>query len=200
MGAAALGFGVSALQGISQHKRDSELAEVQEAQRNVDNQEVQSALLSSFRSLEDEADQLGENFIANDIDRQKMEAKARGAAVANAGASRAGGTTLDMQLDDISVASSINQSRNVMNREREMGHIKSKGAESVNVANARFNRMQVQQPKLDLLGIGVSGFRNSIALQGASDSFDSVFGADSSTLDPSTLVDSPVHDNLLRTA
>lgn len=195
MGTMALGFGLSAVQGIAQHKQASAEAELQEAMRNENNKRVQSAMLSSFRSLEDEQDQAGENFIANDIDSQIMEAKARGSALASAGASGVQGSAVDMQVQDIDVAGSINQSRMLLNRQREMNQIRSKGDEAVNVANARFNRMPIQKPKLDVIGIGMSGFRNAVALEKLSGSFDSVFGTNDSTLDTSTLLDSQVNQS-----
>lgn len=189
----AIGFGVSALQAKQAHDQASIDAEIAEAQRIENNEEAQSSMLSSFRSLEDEADQLDENFISNDIDRQKMEAQARGSAVASSGASGQGGSTLDMQLDNISVSSSTNQARNLLNRQREMSQIKSKGDEAVNVANARFNRMPVQKPKFDFLSMGISGFRNTIELDGAIKASDKA----SRPAIRSTLVESPVSSNLL---
>lgn len=195
-----VGFGLSVAQGIAAHKQASREEELRIALAKENNQAAQSAMLSSFRSLEDEQDQTDENFIANDIDSQIMEAKARGAAEASAGASGVGGSVLEMQLDDITVASDMNHSRRVLNREREMNQIRSKGKEAVNIANARINRMPSQSPKLDILGIGVSGFRNAVALNKLSGSLDNVFGESIAEIDTSKLVDSTTSFSQNRTA
>lgn len=198
------GFGISALEGIASYKNAKNQAEVNNAIKKINNQQVYESMLSTYRSLEIEADQVGEAFIANSIDQQKAEARARGTAIAASGASGTGGSGLDMQLQEASVEGDMNAARMQMNKDRQLASIKSKGDDAVIVANQRLNRMPDQKaPSLLATGlnIGMSGFRNTIALKDMASSWDKNFGSsDGVGFSVESLVDSPVNNSSLRTA
>jgi hypothetical protein len=202
--AAAAGFGLSAIQGIAKHKQASADAEIANATKAMNNQQVQETLLSTYQSLEVQADQVGEEFIARSIDQQKMEARTRGKAIAAQGASRTGGTGLDMQMQDADVESNMNTARAQINKERQLDSIASQGKAAVVQANQRFDRMPDQTgPSAfsSLLEVGVSGFRNTLNFQEFGKSWDANFGDDNpSTFNTDDLIDSPIYDDGRRTA
>ena len=193
---AAAGFGIAAVEGMATYKTAAMNAELANAVQAVNNQQVIESMLSTYKSLEVQADQVDEAFIANSIDQQKAEARARGAAEAASGASGTGGSGLDMQIQEASVEGDMNTARMRMSKDRQKAAIRSQGADAVNVANQRFDRMPKQQaPSLLATGlnVGMSGFRNTIALNSFKDSWDSNFGSDDGVgFSVESLVDSPV--------
>lgn len=201
-GASLAGFGVSALQGITEYNLAKDQAEMDNAVQSFNNQQVYESLLSTYKSLEIQAEQVGEDFISDSIDQQKAEARARGAAVAASGASGTGGTGLEMQLQEASVEGAMNTARMKMNKERQLSSIASQGKDAVNVANQRLDRMPKRKaPSLLATGlnVGMNGFRNTVALQEASNSWDKNFGDDEGVgFSVESLVDAPVIDNGIR--
>lgn len=201
---AAAGFGISAIQGIRAHNQASADAEVANALQAINNQQVYESMLSTYKSLEVQADQVGEAFISNSIEQQKAQARARGAAEAASGASGTGGSGLDMQIQEASVEGSMNTARMQINKERQLASIKSQGLDAVNVANQRIDRMPKQQsPSLldTALNIGMSGFRNTVALNSFGDSWTSNFGGgDGVGFSTESLIDSSVNNSGIRVA
>lgn len=201
---AAAGFGVSALQGISAHNQASADAELANAVQAINNQQVYESMLSTFKSLEVQADQVGEAFISNSIEQQKAEARARGSAEAASGASGTGGSGLDMQVQEASVEGAMNTARMKMNKERQLESIKSQGVDAVNIANQRIDRMPKQQAPSMLdtaLNIGMSGFRNTVALSNFGDAWTENFGkGDGVGFSTESLVDSQVIESESRFA
>tara|TARA_R110000851_G_scaffold317339_1_gene480808 strand:+ start:35197 stop:35814 length:618 start_codon:yes stop_codon:yes gene_type:complete len=198
------GLAVSAVQGIASYQEAKDQAEMDNAIQAINNKQVYESMLSSYKSLEIQADQVEEAFIAESIDQQKAEARARGSAEAASGASGTGGSGLEMQVQEASVEGAMNTARMKMNRDRQLASISSQGEDAVNVANQRLDRMPKKEaPSLisTALNIGMNGFRNTTALQGASNSWDSNFGGDDgSGFSVDSLVDSPVSNSGLRTA
>ena len=200
----AVGVGTSVISGVMAYNQAKEDAELANAMKAINNQQVYQSMLSTYQSLEIQADQVDEAYVANSIDQQKAEARARGSAEAAQGASGTGGSGLDMQLQEASVEGSMNTARMRMNRERQMDSIQSQGDDAVNLANQRLDRMPKQQaPSLIATGlnIGMSGFINTVALKQTANSWDNVFGS-SDTLGFSTesLVDSNVNATGSQTA
>ncbi len=198
------GTGIAAAEGIASYRNAKTNAELNNAVRAINNQQVYESMLSTYKSLEVQADQVDEAFIANSIDQQKAEARARGAAEAASGASGTGGTGLEMQIQEASVDGAMNTARMKMNRDRQVDALKSQGVDAVNVANQRIDRMPKQQsPSLLATGldIGMSGFRNVISLNQFNDAWDSNFGSDNGTgFSVDSLVDSQPFDSGIRTA
>lgn len=177
--AAALGFGLSAVQGVTKYNDEKRQAEVNNRVKAVNNQKVQQDLLSTISALETSKNQIDEDFIAKSIDNQRAEAISAGAAKAASGASNTGGTGSQMQQQDIDVNSSINESRSQLNRERQIASIKSKATAAVDRANSRINRMPDQEGPdafSAVLGAGMSGFRNTLAFDSLGKAYDSNYG------------------------
>ena len=195
---------ISAVQGVASYRDAKDQAEMTNAIQAFNNQQVYESMLSTYKSLEIQADQVEEAFIAESIDQQKAEARARGSAEAASGASGTGGSGLDMQIQESSVEGAMNTARMRMNRDRQLASISSQGDDAVNVANKRLDRMPKREAPSIMsaaLGAGMNGFRNTTALQGASSSWDKNFGGDAgSGFSVESLVDAPVSNSGLRTA
>lgn len=207
MGDASLslaGTAMAAAEGYASYKRAATNAELENAVKEINNQQVYESMLSTYQSLEVQADQVDEAYIANSIDQQKAEARSRGTAIASSGASGTGGSGLDMQLQEVSTEGSMNTARMQMNRDRQMASIKSQGDDAFNVANQRFNRMPDQKAPSALaagLNIGMNGFRNTTELFKLRDAYDDNFGVDEgSSFNTEDLYDAPVNQTDTRIA
>lgn len=166
--AAIAGGGLALASGYANYKQASAQAEIDEAVRNFNNMEAISALTRTYSNIDDQRKQLAEEAVGASIDAQILTAKSKGAATAAAGASGTGGSAVDMQFDDIEVASARNTARAVMNRERQESQLRNQSMSALHQTQSRIDLMPKQKPSkwAYALGAGEQGFRNILAFDG----------------------------------
>jgi hypothetical protein len=162
------GGSLAALQGYQGYKQASAQAEIDKAVKMQNNAEAQRALTQTWSNNQEQRAQIAENAVSASIDAQKLSAQAKGAVKASAGAAGVAGSAVDMQLDDIEVASARNTAKAVMNRERQEKAIASSEMNALHETNNKINLMPVQKPSKWVYGLnaGAQGFRNILAFDG----------------------------------
>jgi hypothetical protein len=182
MGMMAAGVGLGALQGYEQYKQASAQYKADKAAQQVNNQEAQTALSVSYRALEEESDQINENYISTLVDQQKAAAIAIGTAKANAGASGTGGTGSGMVQSSYDMEENREGSKASINRTRQLNEVESDKAASYTTFNGRVNLMDIQKPDAlsYILGSAVSGFQMGSSLSSAASSWKSSQSASTS--------------------
>ena len=179
MGMMAAGVGLGVLQGYEKYKQASAQYKADKAAQQETNVNAQTALSVSYRGLEEESDQINENFISTLVDQQKAAAIAIGTAKANSGASGTGGTGSSMVQSSIDMEENREGAKAGINRERQLNQVQSQKDAAYTTFNSRVNLMDIQKPNAFsyLLGGAVSGFQMGSSLSSAASSWQSAQSA-----------------------
>lgn len=169
-----LGMTLAGVAGFQKYKTASVNYEISEAVRKKNNSEAVSSLMSTYRALDSETDQIAEGGVAVSIDSQKQAAKMKGSVMAQAGASGTGGSGTSMALGDIDDQTAENSARAAMNRDRQLSQMDEKRKGAIATAQSRIDVMPNQKkPSFWAYGLeaGANGFRNVTAIDKFNDTW-----------------------------
>ena len=124
----------------------------------ANNQKTIVELTSNIRATEAAADDVQDAYKSQLVDQQIAANQARGAVLANAGASGTGGSAVDMQVDDVTTQTARNLSRLTINKDNQIEAIQMQQRNAITSAEASMQLMPTQTPSMFAYSLsGLSG-------------------------------------------
>lgn len=161
----ASGLSMGAVEGYTSYKEASVNYKLAQAQQTEHNRRVTDTLLTTYRGLEEDADQVQQNAISASIDQQKLSAQLKGQALVESAGT--GGSAVNMVQRDVEMEASRNTAKRGIMTERQMGQIRTQATMAETRAENSYNLMPIQSPSRMsyVVGAGTSAFRNILSSQ-----------------------------------
>lgn len=144
--------------GISAYNRAKADNRLKRNLMEANNQKTIVELTSNIRATEAAADDVQDAYKSQLVDQQIAANQARGAVLANAGASGTGGSAVDMQVDDVTTQTARNLSRLTINKDNQIEAIQMQQRNAITSAEASMQLMPTQTPSMFAYSLsGLSG-------------------------------------------
>ena len=157
-GAGLIGGLADSISAYNQAKADNQL------KRNLmeaNNQKTIVELTSNIRATEAAADDAQAAYKSQLVDQQIAANQARGAVLADAGASGTGGSAIDMQLEDVTQQTARNLSRLTLNKDNQIEAIQMQQRNAIAGAESSMQLMPTQTPSK--LAYSLSGLAGGLS-------------------------------------
>lgn len=147
--------------GISAYKKAKADNRLKRNLMEANNQKTIVELTSNIRATEAAADDVQAAYKSQLIDQQIAANQARGAVLADAGASGTGGSAVDMQVNDVTTQTARNLSRLTINKDNQIEAIQMQQRNAVTSAEASMQLMPTQTPSK--FAYSLSGLSGGVA-------------------------------------